>query len=166
MARSECDGSSTAPAAPRFVGAQSNSTFLDPGASRVHTYLVELTSSPFTSADVRGGDRQPRRPPHGTTRRTPSGSTAPVAAPVARHSTRTSTTVATGVRLGVGSYEPGAVAVPPGSPTTVSRRSGCRRDYTVTAYADSGFAGTSWVFNADNREPRQAPGTTRSRRSR
>jgi hypothetical protein len=129
------------------VGAQSNATFSIPAQSG-HTYLVELTSSPFTSltyAAVTGSPAAAARHYSSNTigiDGTGGSTTGPTFYPDINYG-------GTGVRLGVGSYDLAqlqSAGIANDSVSSIRVPSG----YTVTAYGDSGFAGTSWVFNADN----------------
>jgi len=130
------------------LGASTNSQFTI-SAQSGHTYLVELSASPFTSlpfASVTGTPATAARHwsnnsigLNGNGGGSPSGPTFYADINYG----------GTAVTLGTGNYDLAqlqAAGIANDSISSIRVPAG----YSVTAYADSGFSGTSWTFTADN----------------
>jgi hypothetical protein len=131
------------------VGAQSGSQFTIPAQSG-HTYLVELASSPFTSLPYAAVTGSPA-----TAARHYSSNTIGLDGNGGGGSPNGPTFYSdinyggAAVTLGTGSYDLAqlqSAGIANDSISSIRVPAG----YTVTAYADSGFSGTSWTFTADN----------------
>ena len=130
------------------VGAQSNAQFSIPAQSG-HTYLVELTSSPFTSltyAAVTGSPATAARHYGANTIGLDGNGGGSPSGPTFYSDINYG---GSAVTLGAGSYDLAqlqSAGIANDSISSIRVPAG----YTVTGYADSGFSGTSWVFTADN----------------
>ena len=130
------------------LGAQSNSQFSIPAQSG-HTYLVELTSSPFTAlpyAAVTGSPATAARHYGANTIGLDGNGGGSPSGPTFYSDINYG---GSAVTLGAGSYDLAqlqSAGIANDSISSIRVPAG----YTVTGYADSGFSGTSWVFTADN----------------
>ena len=129
------------------LGASTNSQFTIPAQSG-HSYLVELSASPFTSlpfASVTGSPATAAR--HWSTNSIGlngggGSTTGPTFYPDINYG-------GTGVRLGTGDYDLAqlqSLGIANDSISSIRVPAG----FSVTAFGDSGFSGPSWTFTADN----------------